>query len=917
MPDSNLLNINPDVLFQQHWITEIDDIQKKLLLEIERKKEELRIMVGEKYRDLIEAADTIGEMKSTVNNCIQNIDDMTSTCQKLHDTYLIGFKNNTNSTSVERPVVNRTTHGIAIQIKLLMEIPEQIWSNVDVEDFLTATQLFLLARHIYTGLQLETGGQNANKNISALMPVVHRQWNSLSNFNECLIKACHNKLENFDIKPEVAASCLASLYLLDRNKSLVDLMKTFITLHSTNSLSTILNKSVESSISAGNIKDDIKDRICACVKVIIRTLELLYSCFVENEDGLILQKLNNLYKKDSPPLIALVQCHDSSGFKLLPSVIADYRLTPAAPLKAVNKEELFQCVSTWMKWVQQFSSERVESFLKYINSAKSLHLIRENALAIEIPNNWSDICKALTIDQQYSNIWTSQFQPLVTKRVKDAISSKWEQITKTFKDNFNKLLESVLNPNSKEKEVNLNWFVWNDLISESFIDADDDIIIAVNDIMKGMAMQDRGFTPKLENVCINFNSGLQSLLEDLQIYLYGTSASNANQSDFEEDVKHVLSEKPVKDYGQIKLFCDRADVENFLHEVSKKQIKSIIEYIHDDCLKKSKENTTSDLPFNRSILTSRLLQAIPQLVPNLRSCFVPLQVQSILLYEEFQIPDADNTALWDEVCKILDENCHLCWTHWVDNAIKKIEELLLDMPQEFTMAANINYLLVQWDAITIEEKDDQDQPISSTIKIPAGPSIKLQEFIYLASRILDEVVPHTLPKKIHSNFIETVADKTLKYFSRVIKDKSDEINQKCALQLMMDVRHLTLLLVTRENKKLLSDSHEICDLLKEKIDPFDYDVFYPHMQVNAKRSVQRVQTLFGSMIPNHDQLNSIIGPKPLTSGGTSDRDPNAFILASQGNSSIAWFPLLPVTAPLSSIRKQNEKQLQYEDPFGI
>lgn len=68
----------------------------------------------------------------------------------------------------------------------------------------------------------------------------------------------------------------------------------------------------------------------------------------------------------------------------------------------------------------------------------------------------------------------------------------------------------------------------------------------------------------------------------------------------------------------------------------------------------------------------------------------------------------------------------------------------------------------------------------------------------------------------------------------------------------------------------------------------------------------QLQTLFGSMIPNHDQLNSIIGTKPLTSGGTADRDPNAYIMANQGNSSTAWFPLLPVTAPLSS-RKQNEK----------
>lgn len=78
---------------------------------------------------------------------------------------------------------------------------------------------------------------------------------------------------------QVAASCLASLYLLDRNKSLVDLMNLFITLHSTNSLSSILNKSVDKSISAGNIKEDINERICSCVKVILKTLKLLYSCF--------------------------------------------------------------------------------------------------------------------------------------------------------------------------------------------------------------------------------------------------------------------------------------------------------------------------------------------------------------------------------------------------------------------------------------------------------------------------------------------------------------------------------------------------------------------------------------------------------------------------------------------------------------
>jgi hypothetical protein len=46
MPVQNLLDINTDKLFEDHTISEILEIQKKLQTEIERKREELRTMVG-------------------------------------------------------------------------------------------------------------------------------------------------------------------------------------------------------------------------------------------------------------------------------------------------------------------------------------------------------------------------------------------------------------------------------------------------------------------------------------------------------------------------------------------------------------------------------------------------------------------------------------------------------------------------------------------------------------------------------------------------------------------------------------------------------------------------------------------------------------------------------------------------------
>lgn len=127
--------------------------------------------------------------------------------------------------------------------------------------------------------------------------------------------------------------------------------------------------------------------------------------------------------------------------------------------------------------------------------------------------------------------------------------------------------------------------------------------------------------------------------------------------------------------------------------------------------------------------------------------------------------------------------------------------------------------------------------------MPAGPSLRLQEFLYAVSRILDEIIPHTLPPEVHNNFVEKVATITLTHYNKVIQEEETDINQRCALQLLMDVRHLTLLLIPRENKNGIDSSHEICEFLRQKVDPFDYDVFYPHIQSNLKRSVQRVQVI--------------------------------------------------------------------------
>ena len=50
---------------------------------MDRKREELRVMVGERYRDLIEAADTIHHMRGCTHAVIQSVAAMTQAAAAL------------------------------------------------------------------------------------------------------------------------------------------------------------------------------------------------------------------------------------------------------------------------------------------------------------------------------------------------------------------------------------------------------------------------------------------------------------------------------------------------------------------------------------------------------------------------------------------------------------------------------------------------------------------------------------------------------------------------------------------------------------------------------------------------------------------------------------------------------------------
>lgn len=104
-------------------------------------------------------------------------------------------------------------------------------------------------------------------------------------------------------------------------------------------------------------------------------------------------------------------------------------------------------------------------------------------------------------------------------------------------------------------------------------------------------------------------------------------------------------------------------------------------------------------------------------------------------------------------------------------------------------------------------------------------------------------------RKVHQGLVDGFVRNILDHYEDWCK--SETIYQSQAWQMLFDIRLITLLLITQENKNL---SQSICEVLEKIIDPFDLDVHYPHLQNSVKKSTQRLQVLINLLMLINNEI---------------------------------------------------------------
>ncbi|PPQ67134.1 hypothetical protein CVT25_005735 [Psilocybe cyanescens] len=249
---SDGLNLSPDELFTKQTVSEVRAVQQRLRADAEAKQEELRLMVGERYRDLLQASSSIISIASSSRRVLRAIEESreaivsqhtlpappkTAAIDGIDDTHLL------------------TLQVLSAHMKLLLDAPEHLWRLIERKKYFQAAWLFLLARVVHRALVRndendEQSWVSEGVDVLTEFPLVQRQWDVVSQFRSQIIHKSTLSLRESSQSNLDTCATLVTLHLLDSRPLNETLSALF--LQRSKSLKTLLSRNTEPDSSASS-----------------------------------------------------------------------------------------------------------------------------------------------------------------------------------------------------------------------------------------------------------------------------------------------------------------------------------------------------------------------------------------------------------------------------------------------------------------------------------------------------------------------------------------------------------------------------------------------------------------------------------------------------------------------------------------
>uniref|UniRef100_A0A8C9KYT1 Conserved oligomeric Golgi complex subunit 1 n=1 Tax=Phocoena sinus TaxID=42100 RepID=A0A8C9KYT1_PHOSS len=907
---------NPAALFESHGAEEIRGLERQVRAEIEHKKEELRQMVGERYRDLIEAADTIGQMRRCAEGLVGAVKATDQYCARLRQAGSAAPRP-PRDPQPQQPSQEKF-YSMAAQIKLLLEIPEKIWSSMEASEYLHATQLYLLCCHLHKLLQLDPSSSRYSPVLSRF-PILSQQLAAASHFRSAILHESKMLLTCQAVADQAVAEALCSVMLLEESsprQALADFL-----LARKAAIQKLLNQQHH---GAG-----VKSQICSLVELLATTLNQAHALFYTLPEGLLpdpslpcgmlLSTLDNITgQHPTGKGIGVLQegMKLCSWFKHLPASVVEFQPALRTLARPISQEYLKDTLQKWIHMCNEDIKNGISNLLMYVTSMKGLAAIRDatwELLANEsIHHSWDVICRRL-LDRPLL-FWEDLMQQLFLDRLQTLTKEGFDSISSSSKElliSALRELESSTSSSTSNKHIhfehNMSLFLWSESPSDLPPDA---AWVSVSNRAQfpgsGLSMKAQAVSPCVQSFCSALDSKLKVKLEDLLAYLPSGDPSPA------KDISPAQTRNCAFDR-----YADAGTVQEMLRTHSTACVRHITDCVQAELQRiqqaiQGQQDALDGLKLHSVLFMARLCQSLGELCPHLKQCILGKSGST-------EKPARDSRALkkqgkgktqeivpmqakWQEVKELLLQQSVMGYRVWSSAVVKVLahgftQSLLLDD------AGSVLATATSWDELEIQEEAESGSSVTSKIRLPVQPSWYVQSFLLSLCQEINRVGGHALPKvtlqeMLKSCLVEVVAAyEKLSEEKQVKKEGAFPMTQNRALQLLYDLRYLNIVLTTKGEELKSGRSKQdprvekVADYLEALIDPFDLDVFTPHLHGNLNRLVQRTSVLFGLVTATENHFT------PRSSTFSSQEAHNVLPLAS----SQIRFGLLPLS--MTSPRK--------------
>ncbi|KAI6115269.1 hypothetical protein EV401DRAFT_1865363 [Pisolithus croceorrhizus] len=308
--------MDPDQLFTKYTIAEVREKQIQLSADAEAKQEELRVMVGERYRELLQSSTVIISLASSAKRVHEALDEIRDAIQSQQSPPV---RNRISNITKEDSHL-RTLQALCAHIKLLLDAPEQLWRLIEREKYFQAAWLFLLARVVHRALirddaQDEESWLNQGVDVLEQFPLIQRQWESVSHFRTQIIHRATLSLRATEKSSEDICAALLTLHILE-SRPLTDTLTIYLS-QRTKTLNVLLfkgseisGKSVHNGQSAEmhtggtskhlHTKDEVKRSVQSLLAVISDTLNISREIFAASSTKPLATQVLEYMQEESP-----------------------------------------------------------------------------------------------------------------------------------------------------------------------------------------------------------------------------------------------------------------------------------------------------------------------------------------------------------------------------------------------------------------------------------------------------------------------------------------------------------------------------------------------------------------------------------------------------------------------------------------